>query len=80
MWVQGAIKIYGSVVKYEAKVYETKSQYGIDGGRISKLLLKQNGKTVASYDREWDQEPTTPEAQIALEILAEEYKEEETEL
>lgn len=73
MWQEGAMKIQGFKVRYQAKVYDTGSEYGINGGRISKLLMKQDKKVVAAYDRGWDMEPSTPEAQIALQILLEEY-------
>ena len=45
------------------------SQYGINGGRISKLTLKRSGAIVCNYDRGWDVEPVDPDTQLALEIL-----------
>ena len=44
--------------------------YGvIDGGRISKLMLKRDGKIVCNYDRGWDIEPADENTQLALELL-----------
>ena len=40
-----------------------------ENGRISKLMLKQDGKVVYNYDRGEDIEPQTPEAEKALAIL-----------
>ena len=51
------------------KQYDTGSQFGIDGGRISKLMLKRDGEIVANYDRGWDVEPADNDTQLAVEIL-----------
>lgn len=45
------------IAHYWVKAYETGSEFGIDGGKISKLTIKIDGKTVANYDRGWDIEP-----------------------
>lgn len=64
MWKEGTIGIpkkngrYKSV-KYWVKYFEDPSEnYGINGGKISKLSLKMDGKWIANYDRGWDIEPT----------------------
>ena len=74
MWKEGAISIPkkdGStkIVHYWIKVYEEGSQFGINGGRISKMSLKMDGEWIANYDRGWDVEPTCEEAEMALCIL-----------
>ena len=51
MWKEGAILVRGKVYHYEVKVYSSGSEYGIEGGKISKLLIREGGKEVASYDR-----------------------------
>ena len=43
MWKEGAILIRGKVYKYQAKVYEEGSEYGIEGGRVSKVMIKHDG-------------------------------------
>ena len=48
---------------------ESSEEYGINGGRISKLMLKANGEIIANYDRSWDIRPTCKEAEQALAIL-----------
>lgn len=79
MWTQGSIGIKDSngkmaSIAYWAKHYEEPSEeYGIGGGRISKLMLKQNGEIVYNYDRGLDIEPQTEEAEKALAILMAEY-------
>jgi len=69
MWKEGSIKVYSSIFHYWMKVYDEGSQYGIEGGKISKLMLKRDGKTVCNYDRGWDIEPVDEETQLAYEIL-----------
>lgn len=54
--------------RYSIKHFENGSEYGIDGGRISKLWIGKDGQTFANFDRGWDIYPTTAEA---LEILDE---------
>ena len=56
--------------EYCAKVYDEGSRYGIGGGRISKLQLKdENGKTVVNYDRGWDIKPKTIQEEAAVETI-----------
>jgi len=73
MWHEGCIAVNGIAFHYQAKVHDVGSIYGIRQGRISKLTLKQDGEVVLNYDRGWDVKPTTPEAEIALEILMYDY-------
>lgn len=55
MWETGTISTKdGQRVEYQVKRFEQRSEYGIDGGRISKLWLGIDGRTVANYDRGWD--------------------------
>lgn len=69
MWKEGSIKIHDSIFHYWMKQYDKGSEYGIDGGRISKLMIKCEDRTVCNYDRGWDVKPETPDAQLALEII-----------
>lgn len=79
MWSEGTIGIPTDdrrfiAVHYWVKHYEEASEeYGINGGKISKLTLKTDGKTICNYDREWDIEPTCKEAELALCILLNNY-------
>jgi len=78
MWQEGTIltptKEGKSVVHYQAKVYGKGSAFGIDGGRISKLTLREKGKIIYNYDRGEDVPPQNEAAEIALAILKLEYK------
>ena len=55
--------------KSDVKSAHFTTEWGIDGGRISKLTLKRDGKEVCNYDRGWDIEPEDENTQLALEIL-----------
>lgn len=69
MWKEGSIRVHDSIFHYWIKQWDEGSQFGIEGGRISKLSLTRDGKEVASYDRGWDIKPQDPDAQLALEII-----------
>lgn len=73
MWNEGNLKVYGSIFHYWVKHYEEGSQFGIDGGRISKLMLKRDGKIVCNYDRGWDVEAADPDTQLAIDTLIKQY-------
>jgi hypothetical protein len=69
MWKEGSLKVYDSVFHYWMKQFDEGSRFGIDGGRISKLMRKRDGIIVCNYDRGWDIKPTDPNTQLAVEIL-----------
>ena len=67
MWKKGSIKIENQTFTYCAKVYgEPSEDYGIEGGKISKLEICLGDFPVARYDRGWDIEPETENAQLAV--------------
>ena len=67
MWNKGSIKIENQTFTYSAKVYgEPSEDYGIEDGKISKLEIRLGDTPVARYDRGWDIEPETENAQLAL--------------
>ena len=69
MWKEGSIRVNGEVFHYWMKQYESGSQWGIEGGRISKLMLKWGSKIVCNYDRGWDIEPADENTRLATELL-----------
>lgn len=69
MWKRGAIRISEANYTYLIKVYDIGSQYGIDGGKVSKLTIYRNGETVCNYDRGWDIKPVDKDTEIALQII-----------
>ena len=67
MWNKGSIKIENQTFTYSAKVYgEPSEDYGIEGGKVSKLEIRLEDTPVARYERGWDIEPETENAQLAL--------------
>lgn len=75
MWEEGTLRINEKSLKYWVKHYEQPStDYGIDGGRISKMEIRLDGEAVLlNYDRGWDMEPETEEAQLAYAYLLKRY-------
>ena len=78
MWSEGTIGVPKgkggyTAVQYWCKHFDEPSGYGIEEGRISKLELRQDGRTVYNYDRGLDMPPQTKEAEAALAILMKEY-------
>ena len=81
MWNEGVIGVPVKGTKrkhiachYWVKHYDEPSEtYGIDGGRISKLMIKVNGKITANYDRGWDVEPEDEATHMAYAILLHNY-------
>ena len=70
MWTEGSIKRESSIFHYWVKAYDEPSEeYGINGGKISKLMLKSKGKVVCNYDRGWDIKPADESTEKALQIL-----------
>ena len=72
MWKEGAILIRGNVYKYQAGVYEEGSEYGIEGGRVHRVMIKHDGEIVVNYDRGWDVEPESEGAKLALAVILKE--------
>lgn len=61
MWTTGKLNGF----EYQIKHFETGSAYGIDEGRISKFLIRKDGKTLLNYDRGWD---VYPQDQAVIEV------------
>ena len=79
MWEKGTERIpmvNGElVIRYAVKHYDNPSEYGINGGRISKLEIHIDGKCCARYERGWDIHPAPDDedANNALEWLLERF-------
>lgn len=69
MWKEGSLRVNGDIFHYWMKQYGEGSQWGINGGRISKLMLKRNGEIVYNFDRGEDVAPVDENTAFALEIL-----------
>lgn len=73
MWREGSIKIGEDIFRYWIKQYGGGSVYGIEGGRISKLMIKRNGEIVCNYDLCWDIKPVDEDTEFMLAILIKDY-------
>ena len=79
MWHEGSILIPtaegNKIAKYQVKAFDKGSEYGINGGKISKLWIRLDGKVIASYERGWDIKPdeNSQVEQIAYCIVLESY-------
>ena len=73
MWTEGSLRVRSSTFHYWVKHYEEPSEYGIKGGRISKLMLRRNGEIVYNYDRGLDTKAKDEDTETALAILLKEY-------
>ena len=73
MWAHGIITVNEKTMVYAIKHFDKASDYGINGGRISKIMIQQNDAVLYSYDRGEDLAPRNDEARKALEQLIERY-------
>lgn len=79
-WYVGRVGSY----HFEALVFVESSQYGIDGGQVSKLYLwaagprNKRGESLAVYERAWEQEPTA-EIRPVVEFVVQELSRRERE-
>jgi hypothetical protein len=77
MWSEGSIAspTTGAKYKYWVKHFENGSEFGIDGGRISKLTIRKVGESrdIVNYDRGWDASPTTDEVKVVYDIILAKY-------
>ncbi|MFV0529132.1 MAG: hypothetical protein ACK5MN_10490 [Lachnospiraceae bacterium] len=61
-WYEGHIECY----RFQAKVYDTGSKFGINKGRVSKLSVRDDCGEVIGYDRGWDKKPADDEHWVIL--------------
>ena len=73
MWTEGSLRVRNSTFHYWVKYYEEPSEYGINGGKTSKLMLKRSGEIVYNYDRGLDVKAKDEDTETALAILLKEY-------
>ena len=66
-WIEGTI----NGIRFQAKVYDEGSEFGINEGRVSKLWVRDENQrqTVLNYERGWDVRPNTAAEHRLLEAL-----------
>lgn len=75
-WIEGRITDgrTGEAVEWRLKASDEPSElHGINGGKIIKLEMQQNGKTVFNYNRGLEVKTQTTAAIITLAILLNTY-------
>jgi hypothetical protein len=75
IWSKGTIDEAGARYEYWAKHYGQGSEYGIGGGRISKLVIRKAGesKDLYSYDRGLDVDCQSDDVRRVLESILAKY-------
>ncbi len=73
MFKEGSMEQDGRIFRYEIKHFDEPSEYGIDGGRISKLEIMDGERTVAKYERGWDIRPSSKSAKASVDLLMKKY-------
>ncbi len=77
MWSEGIIAspTTGAKYKYWVKHYEEGSEFGIDGGKVSKLTIRKvdESRDLCNYDRGWDIESATDEVKAVCAIILAKY-------
>ncbi len=78
-WRDGQIGKY----RFQAKVYDEPSTYGINDGRVSKLMVWDDvvryekmdifAASIIAYDRGWSIEPKTEEDKYILETILKQF-------
>ena len=77
MWSEGIIAIptTGGKYKYWVKHYEEGSEFGIDGGKVSKLTIRKVGESrdLYNYDRGLDVDCADDEVRAVYSIILSKY-------
>ena len=73
MWSKGNVEIDGTKIEYWVKQFEEGSEFGIDGGKISKLECRIDGEMILHYERGWDKKPATKLAKKAYAAMLKMY-------
>jgi len=69
-WTMGTIDGFD----FEVKHYQEGSEFGINGGRISKLWIGNKGqKAAAWYERGWGKKPHTTKERKAMNAIIERF-------
>ena len=75
-WVSGTVKLAnGRTFLYNLLAFDKPSDFGIDGGRISKLCVASKSwlTMVVNFDRGWDVKPATSDHKAVYAALLKRY-------
>ena len=68
-WKEAIVEYKKKNYRVTYKQFDEGSDFGINGGRISKLSINDGNKTIVNYDREWDIEATGDAKAVLEEVL-----------
>ena len=66
MWKEGSIKVGTEIFHYWVESKRGRSKHGIDGGKITKLIIMGTRGIEVNYDRGWDIEPDKKDDEAML--------------
>lgn len=76
-WTKGTATMNGKTYQFEIKHFDEPSDYGIDGGRISKLWIAPKPgdfrDTIVNYDRGWDVRPKNADAKAVYKAILDKF-------
>ena len=75
-WTSGTVKLAnGRTFRFHVKSFDEPSEFGIDGGRVSKLWVVTATRlvTAVNYDRGWDVKPQTSDHKAVYAALLKRY-------
>ncbi len=68
-WKRAIVEHKGKEYIVTYKQFDKGSEFGIDGGRISKLSIRVGKNGICNYDRGWDIKPTDDGTKAVLEEI-----------
>ena len=68
-WKEAIIEYKNKDYKVTYKQFDEGSEFGIKGGRISKLTINLGKEKLANYDRGWDIKAKDEDTKAVLQIL-----------
>ena len=73
-WHEGCTRVGKSIYHFWVKTADEDSDWGIEGGKVIKAMLRRGDEIVCNYDREWVLRPVDDETETALAIAVESSK------
>lgn len=65
-WISGKVRSF----RFQAKVYQEGSKFGINGGNVSKLTVRpEDAPMIINYDRGWDIRPKNAEEEKIIDAI-----------
>ena len=72
-WTHGTATVNGAVYTFDVKHFDEGSDWGLKGGRISKLSIGNDEGYLVNFDRGWDRRPQTEETKAVFKALVDRF-------